>query len=59
MVYFDQNFFDRPENSSKSVTSKLSSVPTSLQKLMFQNLNLILNVLINIVFSSALDIAFG
>ena len=59
MMYFDQNFFDRPENSSGSVISKLSSVPTSLQELMFQNLGLILNVLINIVFSSALDIAFG
>ncbi len=59
MMYFDQDFFDRSENSSGSVISKLSSVPTSLQELMFQNLDLILNVLINIVFSSALDIAFG
>lgn len=58
MMYFDQNFFDRFENSSKSVISKLSFVSTSLQKLMSQNLGLILNVLINIVFSSALDIAF-
>ena len=59
MVYFDQDFFDRPENSSGSVTSKLSSVPTSLQELMSQNLGLILNVLVNIVSSSALGIAFG
>jgi len=59
MVYFDQDFFDRPENSSGSVTSKLSSVPTSLQELMAQNLGLILNLLVNIVSSSALGIAFG
>ena len=59
MVYFDQDFFDRPENSSGSLTSKLSSVPTSLQELMSQNLGLILNVLVNIVSSSALGIAFG
>ena len=59
MVYFDQDFFDRPENSSGSVTSKLSSVPTSLLELMSQNLGLILNLLVNIVSSSALGIAFG
>ena len=59
IVYFDQDFFDRPENSSGSVTSKLSSVPTSLMELMAQNLGLILNVLVNIVSSSALGIAFG
>ncbi|MCJ1396244.1 hypothetical protein MMC18_009133 [Xylographa bjoerkii] len=59
MVYFDQDFFDRPENSSGSLTSKLSSVPTALQELMAQNLGLILNVLVNIVSSSALGIAFG
>lgn len=59
MVYFDQDFFDRPENSSGSVTSKLSSVPTSLQELMSQNLGLILNVVVNVVSSSALGIAFG
>lgn len=59
MVYFDQDFFDRPENSSGSLTSKLSSVPTLLHELMSQNLGLILNVLVNVVSSSALGIAFG
>jgi len=59
MVYFDQDFFDRPENSSGSMTSKLSSVPTSLQELMAGNLGLILNLLVNIVSSSALGIVFG
>ena len=59
MVYFGQDFFDRPENSSGSMTSKLSSVPTSLQELMAGNLGLILNLLVNIVSSSALGIVFG
>ncbi|KAK3617121.1 hypothetical protein LTR56_025497 [Elasticomyces elasticus] len=59
MVYFDRDFFDRPENSSGSLTSKLSSVPTSLLELMSQNLGLMLNVLVNIFGSSILGIAFG
>lgn len=59
ILHFDQDFFDRPENSSGSLTSKLSSVPTSLQELMSQNLGLILNLLVNVVSSSALGIAFG
>ncbi|KAF2818656.1 putative ABC transporter [Ophiobolus disseminans] len=59
VVRFDQDFFDRPENSSGAVTSKLSSVPSALQELMSANLGLILNVLVNIVASSALGIAFG
>ncbi|KAL9125363.1 MAG: hypothetical protein Q9217_005420 [Psora testacea] len=58
-VHFDQDFFDRPENSSGAVTSKLSSVPTALQELMSQNLGLILNVVVNVVSSSALGIAYG
>ena len=59
IIYFDQDFFDRPENSSGNVTSKLSSVPTSLLELMSQNLGLLLNVTVNIISSSVLGIAFG
>nr|OQO27378.1 hypothetical protein B0A51_05270 [Rachicladosporium sp. CCFEE 5018] len=59
MVYNDQEFFDLPANSSGSLTSKLSSVPTSLQELMSGNLGLILNVLINIIGSSILGIVFS
>ena len=58
-VHFDQDFFDRPENSSGAVTSKLSSVPTALQELLSQNLGLILNLVVNVVSSSALGIAYG
>ncbi|KAL1609408.1 hypothetical protein SLS59_001774 [Nothophoma quercina] len=59
IVNFDQDFFDRPENSSGALTSKLSSAPTSLQELMSANLGLIFNILVNITASSALGIAFG
>ena len=58
-VRFDQDFFDRPENSSGAVTSKLSSVPTALQEMQSQNLGLILNLMVNVVSSSALGIAYG
>lgn len=59
IIYFDQDYFDRPENSSGAVTSKLSTVPTSLLELMSQNLGLLLNVLVNIISSSILGIVFG
>lgn len=59
MVSFDQDFFDRPENSSGALTSKLSSAPTALQELMSSNLGLMFNILVNITGSSALGIAYG
>jgi ATP-binding cassette subfamily B (MDR/TAP) protein 1 len=59
MFSFDQEFFDRLENSSGALTSKLSSVPSAVQELMSANLGLIVNVLVNIISSSALAIAFG
>ena len=59
MIYFDQNFFDHLKNFSKFMIFKLSFVSTSLQKLIFQNLDFILNVLINILFSNAFNIAFN
>jgi ATP-binding cassette subfamily B (MDR/TAP) protein 1 len=59
IINFDQDFFDRPENSSGALTSKLSSAPTALQELMSGNLGLIFNILVNITASSALGIAYG
>lgn len=59
IVHFDQDFFDRPENSSGALTSKLSSAPESLKELMSGNLGLMFNILVNIVASSALGIAYG
>ncbi|KAG9190531.1 ATP-binding cassette, subfamily B (MDR/TAP), member 1 [Alternaria panax] len=59
IISFDQEFFDRPENSSGALTSKLSSAPTALQELMSANLGLMFNILVNITASSALGIAYG
>ncbi|KAK3679818.1 hypothetical protein LTR78_000194 [Recurvomyces mirabilis] len=56
---YDQDFFDRPENSSGALTANMSSAPTALQELLSANLGLILNVCVNIVSSSALGIAYG
>ena len=59
IINLDQDFFDRPENSSGSLTSKLSSVPTALLELMSANLFLILIVLVNVLSTSTLAIAYG
>ena len=59
MINLDQEFFDRPENSSGSLTSKLSSVPNALLELISANLFLIMIVLVNVVASSVLAIAYG
>jgi len=59
MLGFDQDFFDRPENTSGALTSKLSSVPTSLQELISANVSLMFIVIVNVVSSSVLGIAYG
>jgi ATP-binding cassette subfamily B (MDR/TAP) protein 1 len=59
MLNLDQEFLNRRENTSGTLTSKLSSVPSALQELMSANLGLILNVTVNIVSSSVVGIAFG
>ncbi|KAK4694318.1 ATP-binding cassette, subfamily B (MDR/TAP), member 1, partial [Lecanoromycetidae sp. Uapishka_2] len=55
----DMDFFDRPENTSGALTSKLSALPTQLQELVSVNILLIFIIFINIVSSSALAIAYG
>lgn len=55
----DMDFFDRPENTSGALTSKLSALPTQLQELISVNILLIFIVLVNIVSSSTLAIAYG
>ncbi|KAG8625732.1 hypothetical protein KVT40_006133 [Elsinoe batatas] len=52
-------FFDLPENNSGALTARLSSVPSALQELMSANLGLMLNVVVNIMASSLVGIAFG
>lgn len=59
LLNLDADFFDRPENSSGSLTSKLSSLPTSLQELISANVMLIFIVIVNLVSSSVLAIAYG
>lgn len=55
----DMDFFDLPGNTSGALTSKLSSLPTQLQELISGNIMLICIVVVNVVSSSALAIAYG
>lgn len=55
----DMDFFDLPENSSGALTSRCSTLPTQLQELISANLLLIFIVLVNIVSSSVLALAYG
>lgn len=55
----DVAFFDRPENTSGALTAKVTSVPASLQELISGNLLLIFIVVINVVASSILALAYG
>ena len=59
IIHMDMEFFDRPENSSGALTSKLSTVPTSIQELMSLNVFLILIVVVNVISSSCLAIGYG
>lgn len=59
VMHMDADFFDRPENSSGALTSKLSSLPSSLQELISANIMLIFIVIVNLVSSSILAIAYG
>ena len=59
VLSLDQDFFDRPENSSGAITSKLSSVPNALLELLSANLFLLLIVVVNVVSTCALAIAYG
>ena len=59
ILHQDMQFFDRPENSSGALTSKLSTVPTQLFEMISINLLLIFIVLINILSSSILAISYG
>lgn len=57
IISFDQDFFD--ENSSGSLTSKLSSAPSAVQELLSSNIGVIFIVLVNVISSSILAIAYG
>lgn len=55
----DVEFFDNPENTSGALTSKLTALPTQLQELISANILLIFIVLVNVVSSSVLALAYG
>ncbi|KAI1327013.1 ATP-binding cassette, subfamily B, member 1 [Xylariaceae sp. FL0255] len=59
MVNQDQSFFDHPENSSGSLTAKLSSVPSAIQELMSANAGRIVNIVVNILTTGVLGIVLG
>lgn len=59
VLSLDMDFFDRPHNTSGALTSKLSAMPTQLMELMSMNVFLILIIIVNIVSSSTLALAYG
>jgi ATP-binding cassette subfamily B (MDR/TAP) protein 1 len=59
MLRQDMVFFNLPGNTSGALTSKLSAFPTQLQDLIGANILLILNIVVGVVSSSILAIAYG
>jgi ATP-binding cassette, subfamily B (MDR/TAP), member 1 len=59
VVNQDIEFFDIPENTAGALTSNLSTLPTQVQSLLSTNTPLIGNILVNLVGSSILAIAYG
>ncbi len=59
MLSQDIEFFDQPENSSGSLTARLSTDPQHLQDLISANIGLILIVIVNLVSSCTLALAMG
>ena len=55
----DQDFFDCHENTAGSLSAKLSSVPSAVQDLMCANFGPLVKVMVNVVASAVLGIAFG
>ncbi|PLB50306.1 putative ABC transporter [Aspergillus steynii IBT 23096] len=59
VLNLDLDFFDEPENSSGSLTSKLSSMPNAIQDLIAQGQFVLLVCMTNIFASCILAIAYG
>jgi ATP-binding cassette subfamily B (MDR/TAP) protein 1 len=55
----DLEFFDREENTTGALLSKLSSLPTDLQELIGFNVAVLITIMINIIASSLLAIGIG
>lgn len=55
----DMSFFDRPDNSTGALVSRIATEPTSLQELLSMNVALLVVNAVNLISSSALAIAYG
>ncbi|OAL27658.1 hypothetical protein AYO20_09731 [Fonsecaea nubica] len=55
----DIEFFDLPDNTSGALTSKLSTLPTQLHELISFNILLIFIIVVNVLASSILALAYG
>lgn len=53
------SFFDKPENGTGALVSRLASEPTSLQDLLSMNISLLVIAMVNLVSSCALAITYG
>ena len=59
MLSQDIEFFDHPDNSSGGLTARLSQDPQNLQDLISANIGLILIVIVNLLSSTILALAYG
>lgn len=55
----DMPFFDKPENGTGALVSRLASEPTSLQELLSMNISLLVICIVNLVASCILAIVSG
>lgn len=55
----DMTFFDKPENNTGALVSRVASEPTSLQELLSINCVLILITIVNVVSSVVLALCYG
>ncbi|RHZ66400.1 hypothetical protein CDV55_102878 [Aspergillus turcosus] len=59
LIYMDIAFFSRPEHSSGSLASTLSTIPDRLQELLSLNIVILLIMVVSTVASSCLALAYG
>ncbi|KPM43758.1 Leptomycin B resistance protein pmd1 [Neonectria ditissima] len=55
----EMTFFDDPDNTTGALVSRLATEPTALQDLLSSNISLILTILVNLISSCILAIAYG
>ncbi|KAG6036745.1 hypothetical protein E4U41_005495 [Claviceps citrina] len=55
----DMSFFDKPENGTGALVSRLESEPTSLRDLLSMNISLLIIAIVNLVSSCILALVYG